>query len=143
MLCAALTACASSFELQRPVSDLYCDNFLIYEICAQDIDGDGEVEMVYFTDTNEVFLYRNGTETWLPASLSMHRCAQQMNTDVISNTSRLFYITEDTTYLERANIRGDLIFSYVSYIPRVASCSEPSQVAVEPPDDEFSFEFEF
>ena len=41
-----------------PINNVYCDNFLIYEMCAEDLDNDGIVEHVYFADTFEVFLYR-------------------------------------------------------------------------------------
>ena len=138
-----LTSCTSSLDMTRPVSDFYCDNFLIYEMCAQDLDQDGEVELVYFTDSKEVFLYRDGSETGLPGTLSMHRCAQPMNDDIVRNTSRLFYISDETTYLERSDIRGSLMMSYVSYLPRVAGCSESQQVVSDRPVDEFDFEFEF
>ncbi|MBT8145615.1 MAG: hypothetical protein KJN90_02115 [Gammaproteobacteria bacterium] len=138
-----LASCASSLDMTRPVSDFYCDNFLIYEMCAQDLNKDGEVELVFFTDTNEVFLYRGGTEPVLPGALSMHRCAQPMNEDIVRNTSRLFYISDDTTYLERSDIRGSLMISYVSFLPRVAGCSETQQVVSDQPADEFDFEFEF
>lgn len=138
-----LAGCVSSLDMTRPVSDNYCDNFLVYEMCAQDLDKDGEVELVYFSDTSEVFLYRDGSETSLPGSLSMHRCAQPMNEEIVRNTSRLFYISEDTSYLERSDIRGSLMLSYVSYLPRVAGCSENEQVVSEEPVDEFDFEFEF
>ena len=139
----ALASCSSSLDMSHPVSDFYCDNFLIYDMCAQDLDQDGRVELVYFTDTREVFLYRDGSERNLPGVLSMHRCAQPMNEDIIRNTSRLFYISEDTTYLERSDIRGNLMLSYVSYLPRVTGCSQRQQVVSDEPPDEFDFEFEF
>jgi len=138
-----LASCSSSLDMSRPVSDFYCDNFLIYDMCAQDLDQDGEVELVFFTDTSEVFLYQDGSESKLPGDLSMHRCAQPMNEEILRNTSRLFYISEDTTYLERSDIRGSLMMSYVSFLPRVAGCSESQQVVTEGPVDEFDFEFEF
>lgn len=138
-----LAGCASSLDMSSPVSDFYCDNFLVYEMCAQDLNKDGEVELVFFTDTNEVFLYRGGTEPVLSGALSMHRCAQPMNEDIIRNTSRLFYISDETTYLERSDIRGSLMMSYVSFLPRLAGCSETQQVVSDQPADEFDFEFEF
>jgi len=138
-----LAGCSSSLDMSRPVSDNYCDNFLIYEMCAQDLDRDGQVELVYFTDTSEVFLYRDDSNSNLPGTLSMHRCAQPMNEEIVRNTSRLFYISEDTTYFERSDIRGSLMLSYVSFLPRVAGCSETQKVVSEDPDDEFGFEFEF
>ena len=138
-----LASCSTSLDMSRPLSDFYCDNFLIYDMCAQDLNQDGEVELVYFADTNEVFLYRGGSESDLPGTLSMHRCAQQMNEDIVQNTSRLFYISEETSYIERSDIRGSLMMSYVSFLPRVAGCNERKQVVSEEPVDEFDFEFEF
>jgi hypothetical protein len=138
-----LAGCSSSTDLNLPVSDFYCDNFLMYEMCAQDLDRDGRVELVYFTDTNEVFLYRDGSKSTLPGSLSMHRCAQPMNEDIVRDTSRLFYISDETSYLERSDIRGSLMMSYVGFLPKVAVCSERTQVVSEEPIDEFDFEFEF
>ena len=143
MLLTLLAACSSSLDMDSPVVDLYCDNFLIYDMCAQDLNRDGEVELVYFTDTREVFLYRDGALPRIPDELSMHRCAQMMDNAIITNTSRLFYISEETSYLERTNIRSDMMFSYISYIPRVAGCNENDQAAAESPPDDFDFEFDF
>jgi hypothetical protein len=138
-----LAGCSSSVDLNLPVSDFYCDNFLIYDMCAQDLDQDGRVELVYFADTNEVFLYRGGSQSKLPGSLSMHRCAQPMNEEIVRHTSRLFFISDETSYLERSDIRGSLMMSYVGFLPRVAVCNERTQVVSEEPIDEFDFEFEF
>ena len=138
-----LASCSSSLDMTRPVSDFYCDNFLIYEMCAQDLNQDGEAELVFFTDTNEIFLYRDGTEPVLPGALSMHRCAQPMNEDILRDTSRLFYISDNTSYLERSDIKGSLMVSYVSFLPRLAGCSATEQVVSDQPADEFDFEFEF
>ena len=35
-------------------SNVYCDKFLIYGMCAEDIDNDRIAEHVYFADTLEV-----------------------------------------------------------------------------------------
>lgn len=142
-LSVTLVYCSSSLDMSRPVSDFYCDNFLIYDMCAQDLDQDGKVELVFFTDTQEVFLYRDVTDAELPATLSMHRCAQPMNEDIVRNASRLFYISDQTGYLERNDIKSSLMLSYVSYLPRVAGCDEGQKVVSDQPADEFDFEFEF
>ena len=146
LACTSLLSCASSGETRAlmPVSDLYCDNFLIYEICAQDMNRDGIVELVYFSDTNEVFLYREGTESQVPDALTMHNCVQMMDDDIVNNASQLFYISDQTPYIERLDIKGALMFSYMGYMPRVSRCtgeaggSEP----VQPAGDEFDFEIE-
>jgi hypothetical protein len=138
-----LAGCSSSLNRNMPVSDFYCDNFLIYDMCAQDLDQDGRVELVYFTDTNEVFLYRDGSEDSLPQGLSMHRCAQPMNDDIIHHTSRLFYLSDETSYLERSDIRSSLMMNYVVFLPSIALCTDGARGGSEEPIDEFDFELEF
>ena len=62
-----LVACNSIKLLSTsPINNVYCDNFLIYEMCAEDTDNDGIVEHVYFADTSEVFLYRQGAKESIP-----------------------------------------------------------------------------
>ena len=53
---ALLAACGSLVSGVRPLNAEYCDNFLIYDMCARDTNRDGIVEVVYFTDTREVFM---------------------------------------------------------------------------------------
>lgn len=141
LILSLVAACTSApGDSRRPVSTLYCDNFLIYEICAQDLDDDGIVELVYFEDTYEVFLWREGADRRLPANLLMHRCAQQMDDDIINNTSELFFITDETNYIERADIKSALLFSYAGFMPRVMRCNAQFGTETpEPIDDEFDF----
>ena len=42
----------------NPINSVYCDNFLIYETCAEDLDNDEIVEQIYLADTLKVFLFR-------------------------------------------------------------------------------------
>ena len=116
-------ACTIGFFGKRPGSSLYCENFLIYDMCAQDLNGDGVVEYVYFEDTKNVFMYREGTDVDIPRDLSLHPCAQLMDEELIATTSRVFYVNEETTYLERQDIRGAMMLKYVSYMPRVVTCN--------------------
>jgi|TARA_B110000263_G_C15177600_1_gene449992 hypothetical protein len=119
-----LSGCAALFDdIDRPVNALVCDNFLIYDMCAQDMDADGVVEYVYFENSDKVFLYRVGTQEGLPANLKMHRCAQEMDDSIVSSASRMFYVSDETPYIERTDIRGAMMLSYISYMPRVASCN--------------------
>lgn len=118
-----LGACSSTdFEGERPVSAQYCDNFMIYDMCARDTNRDGKVDLVYFTDTNEVFMYREGLRR-IPRDLGRHRCAMAMDPELIATTSRLFYIDEQTSFLEKQDIRGSMMIKYIAYMPRVTACN--------------------
>ena len=119
-----LVACNSIKLLSTsPINNVYCDNFLIYEMCAEDTDNDGIVEHVYFADTSEVFLYRQGAKESIPDRLDMHRCVRAMDEELVSTTNRVFGVTDETTFLEKQDIRGAMMLKYVSYMPRVVTCN--------------------
>jgi len=119
-----LASCSSSYIAGvRPVSSEYCDNFLVYDMCARDTNRDGVVDVVYFTDTDEVFMYREGMEGRFPRNLEVHQCAQAMDEDLVATTSRLFFIDEETSFLEKQDIRGSMMIKYIAYMPRVSSCN--------------------
>ena len=118
-----VVACSSIPEGARPVSAEYCDNFLIYDMCARDLSRNGVVDLVYFTDTLEVFMFRPGAEDNIPNDLGVHRCVRPMDEELVATTSRLFYIDEETTYLERQDIRGAMLLKYMTYMPEVTACN--------------------
>ena len=75
----SLTACGFwGGTGEFPVTSLYCDNFLIYRLCARDMDNDGVVEFVYFQESEEVFMWRPGARDEIPADMKIHKCAQPM-----------------------------------------------------------------
>ena len=115
-----LVACNSIKLLSTsPINNVYCDNFLIYEMCAEDTDNDGIVEHVYFADTSEVFLYRQGAKGSIPDRLDMHRCVRAMDEELVSTTNRVFGVTDDTTFLEKQDIRGAMMIKYFAYFQKL------------------------
>ena len=110
-----LVACSSSQIVgERPVTYEYCDNFLVYDMCARDTNRDGVVDVVYFMDSEEVFMYRQGMEGRFPRNLGVHQCAQAMDEDLVATTSRLFYIDDETSFLEKQDIRGSMMIKYIA-----------------------------
>ena len=119
-----LASCSSSDIAEvRPATSEYCDNFLVYDMCARDTNRDGVVDVVYFTDTDEVFMYREGMEGLFPRNLEVHQCAQPMDEDLVATTSRLFFINDETSFLETQDIKGSMMIKYISYMPRVSACN--------------------
>ena len=55
---ALLVGCASTPDntSQQAKGKTVCDSYLILSMCVQDLHGDGSVDMIYLTDTNEVFM---------------------------------------------------------------------------------------
>lgn len=123
LLAALLAACGSLSEGARPVSSNYCDSFLVYDMCARDLSGNGIVDLVYFTDTLEVFMYSPGAEDDMPSELGVHRCVRPMDEELVATTSRLFYIDEETTLLEKQDIRGAMLLKYMAYMPEITACN--------------------
>ena len=118
-----LAACGSLVDSLRPLNAEYCDNFLIYDMCARDTDRDGVVEVVYFTDTREVFMYHPESEGNYPSDLGLHRCAMPMDEEVVAATNRVFYVDDSTTFLEKQDIKGAMMLKYVAFMPEVTACN--------------------
>ena len=118
-----LAACGSLVGSLRPLNAEYCDNFLIYDMCARDTNRDGVVEVVYFTDTREVFMYHPEFEGNYPSDLGLHRCAMPMDEEVVATTNRVFYLDDSTTFLEKQDIKGAMMIKYVAFLPEVTACN--------------------
>ena len=118
-----LAACGSLPEGVQPANSEYCDNFLVYDMCARDMSGNGIVDVVYFMDTEQVFMFHPSTENDLPNDLGVHRCAMAMDDELIATTSRLFFIDEETGFLEKQDIRGAMLLKYMAYLPEVSACN--------------------
>ena len=76
-----LAACSSApqnagSQTPQPLSQQFCDSYFIYNMCARDVDADGEVDLMYFTDTNEIFMLWPDTDIEPIEELSAHRCMQ-------------------------------------------------------------------
>lgn len=118
-----LASCSSLPEGARPVNAQYCDNFLIYDMCARDINRDGVVDVVYFTDTKEVFMYHPDREGNFPSDLGVHRCVMPMDEEIVATTNRVFYVDESTPFLEKQDIKGAMMVKYVANLPEVTACN--------------------
>ena len=118
-----LAACGSLVGSLGPLNAEYCDNFLIYDMCARDTNRDGVVEVVYFTDTREVFMYHPESEGNYPSDLGLHRCAMPMDEEVVATTNRVFYVDDSTTFLEKQDIKGAMMLKYMAFMPEVTACN--------------------
>lgn len=118
-----LVGCRFSIEGKGLTNNLYCDNFLIYNMCASDPNNDGVVDYVYFTDSEEVFMFSEGGLDRVPRSQPVHRCVKQMEEDLVATTNRLFYLDDNSTALERTDIRGAMMVKYLAYLPEITACN--------------------
>ena len=126
-----LASCGSLPEGQRPTNALYCDNYLMYDMCAEDQNRDGIVDFVYFTDSEEIFMFREGVQERYRGNRDVHRCAQTMDENLVATTSRVFYVDDETSFLERQDIKGAMMIKYIAYMPEVTACNMRHDQAAE------------
>ncbi|HAG72592.1 MAG TPA: hypothetical protein DCL66_10365, partial [Gammaproteobacteria bacterium] len=118
-----LISCRASLEGKGITNNLYCDNVLVYHVCASDPNRDGIVDFVYFSANEEVFMFSEGGLALKPDDQPTHRCIKQMEDDLVATTSRLFYLDEDSTALEKTDIRGSMMIKYLAFLPEITACN--------------------
>lgn len=126
-----LIGCRTSLEGKGLTSNLYCDNVLVYHVCASDPDSDGVVDFVYFSANEEVFMFSEGGLDLKPEDQPTHRCMKKMEDDLVVTTSRLFYLDENSTALEKTDIRGSMMIKYLAYLPEITACNLRAEKAEE------------
>jgi hypothetical protein len=128
--CLLLVGCSGANLAARPVNNLYCDNFVLYEICARDSNRDGIVDYTYFQESKEIFMYRDRLPRRIPAGFGVHRCAMPMEEDLIATTSRVFFIDDLSSLLEKTDIRGAMMLKYMTKLPEVTACNMRAEQAL-------------
>lgn len=116
-----------------------CDSYLILSMCVQDLDGDRTVDMVYFTDTNEAFMYQEGKQDLVAGVMPFHRCAVPLDTGMQATTNRILD-RGDLSLVEEMSITKDLISNYVAAKPTIDACNAKFE-AVAGDDGEPEVEF--
>jgi len=117
-----------------------CDSYLILSMCVQDLHGDGTVDMIYFNDTNEVFMYQDGKQESVAEVMSFHRCAVPLDEGMQATTNRILN-RSDLSLKEEMSITKELISNYVAAKPTIDACNaqfEDATVGNMKQNDEFS-----
>ena len=65
---------------------------MIYTMCAEDLNRDGEVDLFFFEDDDQIFFYRKGYLRDIINSHLFHPCMEEMSDDLVGLGSRLFLI---------------------------------------------------
>jgi hypothetical protein len=102
--------------------DKYCDSFMAYDMCAVDISHSGDVDMIYFEDTNEVFMVNPASDDTLWSALPLHECVQSMDGNMQSASNDLLTITDDTGMLTKTKMKARLMLSYSKYMNEIRRC---------------------
>lgn len=122
----AITACSSAPAYQEaaaPHSESFCESWLVYDMCVQDIDADGRVDLMYFTDTDEIFFYDSIKLHQAAELRPVHPCAQPMDQPILDVGSELLQVNEETPLMSRLAIKRRLMAEQFRYMSRVRDCN--------------------
>jgi len=130
MVIAVLEGCAITPDktTQQAMGVTVCDSYLILSMCVQDLDGDGTVDMVYFLDTNEAFMYQDGKQDLVGEVMPFHRCAVPLNEGMQATTNRILD-RADLSLVEEMSITKELLSNYVVAKPAIEACNAKFEVA--------------
>ena len=96
----------------------------------QDVSGDDTVDMIYFTDTNEIFMYQEGRRSAVAKFMPFHRCAVPLNEGMQATTNRILN-RSDLSLGEEIEITRLLISNYIAARPAIDACNEKFEDEVE------------
>jgi hypothetical protein len=99
-----------------------CDSYIVLDMCVRDLLGDDTVDMVYFSDTMEIFMYQEGRQEAVAAVMPMHRCAVPLNPGMQATTNRILS-RADMSFSDEIGITRDLITNYVAAKPTIDACN--------------------
>ncbi|MFT4521044.1 MAG: hypothetical protein ACI9JM_003455 [Halioglobus sp.] len=142
ILCVLLAACVAAPESTSipGKGKTICDTYLFMSMCVQDVSGDDTVDMVYFTDTLEIFMYQAGREDAVVEVMPFHRCAVPLDEKMQDTTNRIL-ARVDMKISEEIAITRELIDNYLTAKPEIDACNAGFEDASEP-RREFLFEDE-
>jgi hypothetical protein len=134
-----LAACSSTPETTQEAARraLVCDSYVIFDMCVKDLGEDGVVDMVYFSDTDEIFMYREGEREAVVAVMPLHRCAVPLNPGMQRVTNRILH-RDNITLSEELDITRQLIANYVAAMPEINACNARYEDVAE--EDDFNTE---
>ena len=137
-----LAGCAQTPSVvpQRAAGKTVCDTYLIQSMCVQDLQGDGVVDLIYFTDTKEIFMYQNGKRDLVAEVMPFHRCAVTLDAGMQATTNRILN-REDLSLTEELSITMELITNYLAAKPSIDACNarfEGNSDEAELPSEGFS-----
>lgn len=115
--------------LNQPSTSLYCDSYLIYRMCAMDIDKNGDVDFMYFEDTNEIFMISAEYNGERFENFIYHECLQPMDDAIRNASSELLFINKSSGALKKTQLKTRLMLNYTRYLPDINHCMNSHHIA--------------
>jgi hypothetical protein len=104
------------------VGKIVCDSYIILTMCVRDLEGDGVVDMIYFTDTREIFMYRDGMKDTVGEVMPFHQCAVTLSPEMQITTNRLLD-RENLSLSQELAVTRALIGNYMDAKPEIDACN--------------------
>ena len=147
----SLAGCTSAPEVKPEITTesssafLVCDSYIIFDMCVRDLAGDGAVDMIYFSDTNEIFMYREGMRNTVAEVMPLHRCAVPLNEGMQKTTDRILH-RKNMQLSEEIVIAKELIVNYAAAKQEIDACNryfdELDGITQQPEEDFFMGEWD-
>ena len=139
-----LASCSSNptMEPAAEKGSIVCDTYIVLDMCVRDLVGDGTVDMIYFTDTREIFMYREGMKETVGKVMPFHQCAVVLSPGMQATTNRILNRT-NLTFSEELGITKDLIGNYFAAKSDIDACNarfDKEQGLVSEPEEDFYIE---
>jgi hypothetical protein len=140
----SLAGCASSppGEQQSTKGKTVCDSYIVLHMCVQDYVGDGVVDLIYFSDTYEIFMYRESQKEVVTTVMPFHQCAVPLPDSMQKISNRILF-RENLSFNDELSIKKDLLFAYLEAKPSIDACNESFEDksgGQEEPEDPFFIE---
>jgi hypothetical protein len=91
-------------------------------MCVRDLVADGAVDLIYFSNSNLIFMYREGMKDTVTSIMPLHPCAVTLDEELQSATNRI--LARDTLSLrERFGIKRVLLSKYLAAKPEIDACN--------------------
>lgn len=119
-----LASACSTLPAGRPgqaSAEPICDSYVIFDMCVRDLVGDGVVDMIYFADSELVFMYRRGMKDRVNSFMPLHRCAVSLDEEMQTATNRILS-RETLTFSEEMGIKRLLLVRYLAAKPEINAC---------------------
>jgi hypothetical protein len=100
-----------------------CDSYIVLHMCVQDYVGDGIVDLIYFSDTIEIFMYRESQKEVVANVMPFHQCAVPLP-DAMQKISNRILFRENLSFNDELSIKKDLLFAYLEAKPTIDACNE-------------------
>jgi len=119
----SLGGCAieSGIQPRAGEGNIVCDSYLVLDMCVRDYLGDGVVDMIYFSDTDEIFMYREGMKDIVAAVMPFHICAVPLSDGMQAITNRILE-RQDLSLPNEVQIARQLLSNYMAAKPEIDAC---------------------